>query len=260
MPNHPRVSNRATKASSRVTGVNEPEGDAGPGVSPMGAESLDSPSLDAAVARATLADIARANALFGGRAAVAFGLARLLGDERRGRTVLLLDVGAGKGDVLQDLRRRWRRLGVELRTVAIDYHREAARLCRDGGHRVSVGDARQLPVADSSVDIVIASQMLHHFNHATAVRLIREFDRVARFGVIIADLRRARLAGLGIWIASYALRFHEVTRQDGVVSVRRGFTRSELRQLLGEAGVTATVFSRPGFRLVASWRTADAHR
>jgi ubiquinone/menaquinone biosynthesis C-methylase UbiE len=117
-----------------------------------------------------------------------------------------------------------------------------------------VGDGGQLPLADRSVDIVLASQLLHHLERRSAATLLRELNRVARLGVIVADLRRHPVAALGIWLASYPLRLHPVTRQDGVTSVRRGFTRPELEQLLREAGLAGAVFRRPGYRLVAVWR------
>ena len=50
-------------------------------VSSLGSEALDSPHLDVQTARATLRDIAQANRLFGGTAAVHFGLDRVLEGE-----------------------------------------------------------------------------------------------------------------------------------------------------------------------------------
>jgi hypothetical protein len=51
-----------------------------------------------------------------------------------------------------------------------------------------------------------------------------------------------------------------VTRRDGVLSVRRSFSSRELAELLRGAAVDAPVWRRPGFRLVAAWRTDHAHR
>ncbi len=229
-----------------------------PHLSPIGREALDSPSLAPAVTRATLKDIARANALFGGRAAVAYGVARLLEGEPAARPLRVLDAGAGRGDVGRDLARQFGgRRRVE--TVAIDLHRESARLCRELGTPAAVADAFRLPLGDRAVDIAVASQLLHHFTRPAAQRLARELTRVARVGVVVADLRRARLAAAGIWVAAHALRFHAVSRRDGVVSIRRGYVPHELAALLAEAGLAATVRRRPGYRLVATWRCDRAY-
>lgn len=222
-----------------------------------GVEALDTPHLPSDVTRATLSDIARANTLFGGRRAVAWGVDRVVAGTAA-RPVTLLDVGAGMGDVASWLKRPRRGAAVVVRAVALDWHREAARLCAARGLAATQGDAFHLPLADRSIDVVVASQLLHHFQRPTAVQLVHELTRVARVGVVVADLRRSAVAMAGIWLAALALRFHAVSRRDGVLSVRRGYTRGELAALLREAGVEATVTARPGFRLVATWRVADA--
>jgi len=226
-------------------------------MSPIGVEALDSPTFDAALTRITLADITRSNTLFGGRAAVAYGVERLLRDKAVSRAVSVLDVGAGSGDVLAYLMRRCR--GVPIEPIAADWHREAVKLCSTRGLPAIACDARRLPLADGAVDIVVASQLLHHFNRPAAQRLVHELDRVARLGVVVSDLQRARTAELWFQIGSRLLGFHEVSRHDGVVSLRRGFTRGELDALLRGAGMAATVCRRPGYRLVAYWRAGHAH-
>ncbi len=226
---------------------------------PVGTEALDSRRIDERLARVTLGDIARTNRLFGGRGAVRFGVNRLLQREGRARALTVLDVGAGMGDVSQHLVTRMNCGDPRIVVVALDHLRVAARLCRRQGLTAVVGDTRALPFAKRSVDIVVVSQVLHHFVRKTAVDLIREFDRVARSGVVIADARPSRAASIGLWLVSFLLRYHPVTRRDGLVSIRRGFRRSELKQILMQAGVTADVYNRPWWRLVAVWSPCDAN-
>ena len=115
-------------------------------------------------------------------------------------------------------------------------------------------DALALPIASKSVDIVICSQTLHHFESRDAIAVLRELDRVARKRVIVSDIRRSWLAAAGIWLASYPLGFHPVSRHDGVVSVLRGFTPGELSQLVRTATQQTPVARRRiGFRTTASW-------
>ncbi len=240
----------------------------------IGTEALDGPSCPPAIARATLGDIARSNTLFGGRAAVWFGVQKLLasplaplpsvpsgrrptGEGNSYPRLTVLDIGAGGGDIASFIARRARNRQVTLVPVALDRHREAALLCRERGFPSLVADAWTLPFAARSVDIIIASQLLHHFHREAAVDLLRALAPLARRGIVIADLRRARAAALGIWLAGLALGFHPVTRRDSVTSVRRGFTARGLSELLLAAGLRAPVYARPGYRLVAVWR-ADA--
>ena len=131
-------------------------------------------------------------------------------------------------------------------------------MCRERGLASLVADTWSLPIKPRSVDIVVLSQVLHHFRPDAAVRLLAELGRLARVGVVVCDLRRSRAAAAGIWLAGWALGFHPVTRRDGVTSVRRGFSASGLSELLLAAGLPPTVHRRPGYRLVAAGRVNGA--
>jgi hypothetical protein len=100
------------------------------------------------------------------------------------------------------------------------------------------------------------SQVAHHLAADAAVDLFRAAARVARVGVVVADLRRARVAQLLFAMGSRLLRFDHVTRVDGVTSIARGYRPAELAALAARAGVRAQVEARPGWRVVAWWRTA----
>jgi SAM-dependent methyltransferase len=226
-------------------------------LSPLGAEALDSPSLDPDLARATLRDIALANRLFGGTAAVRFGIRCLL--DTVPSELVIADVGAGAGDVLHTIARDLQRSGCRVRGVALDFHAEAARMARDTGHLAAQADAFHVPLASGSADIVVASQLVHHYARAAVAPLLAELHRVARLGVVIADLRRTPVAAWGIGVAARLLGFHPISRADGILSVRRGFTAPELAALCREAGFPVTVHRRPGFRLVAHWRVDHVH-
>ncbi len=111
-----------------------------------------------------------------------------------------------------------------------------------------------LPFATCSIDVVACHQVAHHFSGDALATLLREMQRVARHRVIVSDLRRSWFAAAGIWAASFPLRFHPVSRHDGVLSVLRGFTGAELQALVYDScGVRPAVRHSAGFRLIASW-------
>jgi ubiquinone/menaquinone biosynthesis C-methylase UbiE len=112
----------------------------------------------------------------------------------------------------------------------------------------------QLPFEDNSVDVVMCSQVLHHFTTSDAAVVLREMNRVARVRVIVSDIRRSWLAAAGLWLASFPLRFHAVSRHDGVVSVMRGFTPKELSDTVHQAiAWRPLAHRRRGFRVTTSW-------
>jgi SAM-dependent methyltransferase len=218
-----------------------------------GYEILDDPDIDDALRSRSLADVARSNTMFGGWRAVRAELALEL-DSSPARSVSLLDVGTGIGDIPSLAAESWRARGVTIIAFGIDTSASALREARAGGLIPICADALALPIASKSVDIAICSQTLHHFETPQAVVLLRELDRVARTRVIVSDIRRSWIAAAGIWLASYPLRFHPVSRHDGVVSVLRGFTPDELRLLVQNATHQTPVARRHlGFRTTASW-------
>jgi SAM-dependent methyltransferase len=222
-----------------------------------GPEILDDPATDAFVVRRSLADVARANALFGGRRAVCRELADVLATSR-GESLTLLDVGTGCGDVPAAARALARRTGTRLRTIAVESSAPLASAAHGPDLPVARGTALALPFRDRSVDIVICSQLLHHFTDDAAARVLREMNRVARRCVIVSDLRRSWLAAGGIWLASWPLLFHPVSRHDGVLSVLRGYTVPELRDLVRDAiGRAPVARTRAGFRVATAWTPTE---
>jgi SAM-dependent methyltransferase len=220
-----------------------------------GFEILDLPDVDPKVVTRSLGDVARANALFGGISSAMEEIKDALGDLPRCAT--LLDVGTGLGDIPCRARTFAAEKGIDLTTVGLDSALELARASR---HAVSIavcGDALDLPFADRSIDVVMCSQVLHHFIDSDAAKLLREMDRVARVRVVVSDLRRSWIAAAGLWLVSFPLGFHAVSRHDGVVSVLRGFTPEELSDTVKDAiARKPVVHQRRGFRITASWTPA----
>ena len=223
-----------------------------------GSEYLDDPHLDPALALRSLEDVARCNRLFGGARAVLEELWPVLeAARRRNGPLTILDVGTGAGDIPSHVRRAAAARGVAVTTIGLEVNAARAAACRRLAGAALAADARALPFADRSVDVVICSQVLHHFDDRGARALLAELQRVARVRVIVSELRRAWAAAGGVWLASWALGFHPVSRHDGVVSVLRGFRARELANAVHSAtGRHAIVRDRRGFRVTASWSPA----
>ncbi|HXQ28266.1 MAG TPA: methyltransferase domain-containing protein [Gemmatimonadales bacterium] len=225
----------------------------------IGIELLDDPCAEPAAVRAELRDIARLNLLFGGVRAVVGALEPFFAEattESRANDWTLLDVGTGLGDIPRAVARAARRFGITLRLVGVERNRAAALAARaqaDPTLAPVLADGAALPLGPGSVDVVIASQVLHHLPPALAVRWIAGLNAVARRAVVIADLRRSWIAIAGLWLASFPLGFGAVTRHDAVLSLRRGYRRHELDSMLRAAGIEPVARYRPGFRVVAAW-------
>jgi SAM-dependent methyltransferase len=217
-----------------------------------GFEHLDDPATTPALRERSLRDVRLANALFGGRRAVMRELDRLLAS--LGTDVTLLDVGTGLADIPVGARSLAKQRGVRLTTFGVDAAESLARTTSALLDGSACADARALPFADKSVDVVICSQVLHHFEDAEIDAVLRELHRVARRAVIVSDLRRSWLAAGSFWSVTWLLGFHPVSRHDGATSVLRGFTSRELSaHVRGATGTAPEVRAHLGYRLTATW-------
>ena len=214
-----------------------------------GVELLDLPDTPDVVRAAAMRDLERSNALFGGRRSVARAVRAIRG--RVSPAPRVLDVATGTGDIPADLRAV---LGGRATIIGLDASPALAATARARLDAAVAGDALRLPLRDGCADLVLCSQALHHFFGDDPRRLVAELHRVSRGFVVVSDLRRSPLAAAGFWLAATALRFHPVTRRDGVTSVFRGFTATELRDLVrGVTGVTPVIRRGVFWRLSATW-------
>lgn len=193
--------------------------------------------------------------MLGGSHAVLSEIATLLPSLDRHAT--LLDVGTGLADIPARARALAARRGVQLDATGVDEAESLARVTAGLLDASVCADARRLPFADASHDVVTCSQLLHHFEEGEIAGVLGELHRVARRAVIVSDLRRSWIAAAGFWLVTWPLGFHRVSRHDGVTSVLRGFTAAELaRHVRTATGRAAELRRHPGFRITATWRIA----
>lgn len=174
------------------------------------------------------------NRALGGELPVREGVARLWQAAGCPRTLTLVDVGAGSGDVNRALLRWATRRGIALRIVLVDIHPEtcasAARYWR-GEPRVQIVCSDLAKLAVNSADIVTASLFLHHFSSGELATVCATLARAARLGVVINDLHRHPLAWAGIWLLTRLFSRNRMIRNDAPLSVRRGFTARDFEHL-----------------------------
>jgi hypothetical protein len=247
--------------------------------SSIGIEVLDDPGADPQQVRRMLTEIARANRWLGAHRAMRRALATLVDPADRGTTLRLLDVGTGAGDLPRVAKRWLARRGIRATSVGLERHRSAAVLAQENGIRTVVGCGTCLPVRPAAnsdqrtansaaippapiadrcprfADIVLLSQLLHHFDDATAVTMLSEAAQVATRGVIVLDLRPSRSAGALFPIAGRVLGLSRDTIDDGVTSLARGRDADALEALASGAGLAGAVSRNlPWGRAMLTWR------
>jgi ubiquinone/menaquinone biosynthesis C-methylase UbiE len=161
----------------------------------------------------------------------------LIADIRRcgSPPVSVLDVGAGSGDLLRDIRKK-----VNVKPglfVGIEIDRDAARSIQDNEIIAVRSDAANLPFDDHSFDYTFCALMLHHLSDEAAIAFLKEMDRVTKRQIFVIDLERSPLSYY-LYRALGRFFLQEFTLHDGSLSIRRAFTRDELSCLGRRAGLT----------------------
>lgn len=188
-------------------------------------EMLDHAPPD--VTRASLRDLARVNRYLGGY----YVLGRLMASVARPADGFsVLDVGAASGDMGAAIRRRY----PHARVTSLDY--KADHLVQAADPRL-VADAFRLPFRPASFDFVFSSLFLHHFTDDEVVELFRSFRLVARRAVLAIDLERGALAYHFLPRSRWLFGWHDITINDGQISVAAAMKKHELRALAVRAGM-----------------------
>jgi ubiquinone/menaquinone biosynthesis C-methylase UbiE len=97
-------------------------------------------------------------------------------------------------------------------------------------------NAAKLPFADNSFDYTFCTLMLHHMSDASAIDLLTEMDRVTRRRLFVVDLERSPLSYY-LFRTFGRIFLQDFTLHDGSLSIRRSFTRGELKALGRQAGL-----------------------
>jgi SAM-dependent methyltransferase len=209
------------------------------------AEWMDAPDADPRQLRRSLAFIRRVNALFGYTRATLSHFKRFSAGWKPGQVIRILDVATGSADVPRAIRRWAAGAGFDVRIVGIDLHArtiaEAAHANTDPKLSIARADAMRLPFADGAFDYALTNMFLHHLDDDQAVVVLREMGRVARRGVVVADLSRNPRAYR--WISLFTLLASPMVRHDARVSVAQAFSPSEVHALRDRAGLTFASYS-----------------
>jgi SAM-dependent methyltransferase len=226
-------------------------------------ELMDAEPADPRELAGALEGLEWINRRLGGRRKVLAELQSLLEGARP--PARILDVASGFADLPRAIVLWARRRGLAVAIDCLDCSPAILELARRASAsfpelRFLPGDATDLPCADGSYDVALASLVLHHLEGDGPVRLLKEMWRVARRGAIASDLRRGPWPYLVTWLFLRAAFRNRLILADGPLSVRRSYTPREALALAGRAGWKSPRVARHAFfrmALVGDKRTGQ---
>jgi 2-polyprenyl-3-methyl-5-hydroxy-6-metoxy-1,4-benzoquinol methylase len=162
----------------------------------------------------------------------------------------ILDVGCGAGWLAIALAGRFRACkitGIEISEEAIHYAKMQQQTILDAKIHQNIlfrkVDHVDLREPDNSVDIVTCSLVTHHIpTDEDIVTFLKRAGQVAKKAVIINDLERDPIAIFAYQIFIKPLFSNRLTRHDGLLSIRRSFSKFEWHSYLLQAGYSENQF------------------
>lgn len=151
----------------------------------------------------------------------------------------LVDLGAGGCETAAWLLRQANRRGLRLRITACDHDDRVVQYAREKYGNTPHLTIRQCSVLEidnlQPIDFVYANHLLHHLSDTNIQALLGSLSQLDQAKVIICDVYRSRTVYAGFYLISSVLFHNSFSRYDGLLSIRKGFTKDELSTLIGKA-------------------------
>jgi SAM-dependent methyltransferase len=201
-------------------------------------EIMDDFSLSREDVTGPLRSIERVNQWLGGTRVMLGSLERAIREPQLSsleRPLVLHDLGCGSGDGLRALARWGERSGRALQLTGVDASPAVLECARERSRERPEIGFRQADFLEPSyepvgVDIVTLNLCLHHLSDAEIEALLAKCRRAGVRAVLVNDLHRHWLAYGLFYLLCRVCFVPRIARIDGPLSVRKGFTRDELRR------------------------------
>jgi SAM-dependent methyltransferase len=184
-----------------------------------------------------LRNLEKLNRYFGSYSLIRFFLRRWFS---RGKSVRLLDLCTGSGDIPRFIVDWCRSNDVPIQITAVDQQPATLELARrrsESYPEITFVGANVLDFVPSApVDLVFCSLALHHFSEEEAILMIRQTGAMTSGNVLFSDLERSDFGIAGIYALTTLIFREPMTRFDGRLSMRRAFSFGEMENLAQAAG------------------------
>lgn len=150
------------------------------------------------------------------------------------------DIGCGSGLFLIHLSRYFphaKFIGMDISSSAIELAKQQALLHSTEQVSFELQTIPSFTLPENNVDVILTTLVCHHLSDEELVVFLRTLFFSASKAVIINDLHRHWLPHFLYKLISPLFR-NRLISHDGLISIRRGFTRSDWQTLLRKTNIT----------------------
>ncbi|MES2804035.1 MAG: methyltransferase domain-containing protein [Bacteroidota bacterium] len=196
-------------------------------------ETMDDFAMEGEILRDALDKIAKINQLLGGNQLTLQGVQDLTSSISKSNEIVIVDVGCGNGDMLRTLadfglknKLKFQLIGIDANSFTISHARQLSQNYPNISYRCE--DIFEASFKELKYDIVLCTLTLHHFKDKEIVDLLNLFYANSAIGIVINDLQRSAIAYRLFQALCFVFRLNEMSREDGLTSILRGFKKEEL--------------------------------
>lgn len=196
-----------------------------------------------------LDEIASINKKLGGNNVILNGLNQLI---QQKNSITIVDIGCGSGDLcrvmasyLDEKKISYQIIGIDMNPNIIEY---AKKMTTNSFIRYEIENAFSSHISKYKPDIITASLFLHHMSDNDIRTLVKNWVENVTVGVLINDLHRSRLSLIGFKLISFIFRLSEMSKHDGLISIKKGFRKKELLNLASNYKTKTTINWKWAFR------------
>jgi 2-polyprenyl-3-methyl-5-hydroxy-6-metoxy-1,4-benzoquinol methylase len=196
-------------------------------------EIMDNMDMEGDLLQRSLDKLDWFNKWLGGNQITLSGLDQLLEAVPINRTLTIVDMGCGSGDMLRIVAKKMRSagrsvqlIGIDANAFTVDYARQQSLAFPEITYHCCMIPSTVFDQLD--YDILLSTLFLHHLTNEEILPLLEHSVKKARLGIIINDLHRSKLAYLLFQLLTLFIP-NPMIRQDGLISILRGFKLPELQ-------------------------------
>ncbi|WP_294961639.1 methyltransferase domain-containing protein [uncultured Flavobacterium sp.] len=199
-------------------------------------EIMDDFSLEGEELIGALDQIAAINQLLGGNKLTLHGIKKLLRKTDISKTIIIADIGCGNGDMLRMLAKYGKKRNLNFKLVGIDANAftiaYAKMLSKDFSNiEYLCMDIFSEEFSQLRYDIVLCTLTLHHFSTNQIEEIMDVLNKNASLGIVVNDLHRSKLAYHLFQLIGHVFNLNDMSRNDGLISILKGFKKNELEHL-----------------------------
>lgn len=217
------------------------------------AEIMDDLSMEGKELSDALDQLTAVNRFLGGHQIVLNGLKKTVkqlqenennfdSNSNSNTPIKIADLGCGGGDTLRAIADWGKKNNLPLQLYGIDANAFTIKYAQK--HSSSYANIQYLQknifAEDCNFkeyDIVICSLFLHHFNEEELLNFLQKCKDSHIKALLVNDLQRHWIPYYLFKLVCAVFRASKMTREDGLLSIRRAFTRTELDTLLKKSDI-----------------------